>query len=102
MQRGAGGPKVYKCGKGAKEAKREGRRRGREASTGSGGELVLKGQSTPAPLYLLACCEQASLQLSAFTDITDDAHASADVCSVLGPLAGRLWNNALQMAHTPL
>eukprot|EP00965_Chrysotila_dentata_P141429 4674276-Pleurochrysis_carterae.AAC.1 len=47
--RGAVGPKDCKCGKGVRGARREGHRRDREARTGSGGELVLKGQSTPAP-----------------------------------------------------
>eukprot|EP00965_Chrysotila_dentata_P234185 6200029-Pleurochrysis_carterae.AAC.1 len=42
---GAGGPKDCKCGKGARGAKWEGHERGQAARTGSGGELVLKGQS---------------------------------------------------------
>eukprot|EP00965_Chrysotila_dentata_P036055 1199868-Pleurochrysis_carterae.AAC.4 len=48
-RRGAGGPKDCKCGKGVRGARREGHQRGQKAKTGSGGELVLKGQSTPAP-----------------------------------------------------
>eukprot|EP00965_Chrysotila_dentata_P039491 1313039-Pleurochrysis_carterae.AAC.4 len=47
--KGSSGPKDCKCGKGARGARREELSRGQEARTGSGGELVRKGQSTPAP-----------------------------------------------------
>eukprot|EP00965_Chrysotila_dentata_P070113 2316037-Pleurochrysis_carterae.AAC.1 len=49
MQRGAGLPKDCKCGKGARGARRKGQQKDQVARTRSGGELVLKGQSTPVP-----------------------------------------------------
>eukprot|EP00965_Chrysotila_dentata_P067655 2239202-Pleurochrysis_carterae.AAC.1 len=55
VQRGEGGRKDCKCGKGARGASREGHERGQEARTGPGGKLVLKGRSTPATrLHLLS------------------------------------------------